>query len=832
MDSGCSDKIRKSCITYSKNDRSKCGRLSQNGRDSMSVSANGDNIDLKVASALLNNGGDDNSDKTSLLNSQKTSLNTAGAGDVYAFEEAPDLDPYIAKFNRKIGSSKLLVSPQKSLKSENRSNSLQPSPLFNDGRKKKLIDKEINQKYFVEAPASLKPGWSSRASSSSSSSPSRKRDTMTMKSSPMNSLENLNKPQTPVRQTGRKQGESPSPYLSLPKRKLVFDETIASPSSIKSSPNQTPQVKRKTKTSNVKTTEEETIAWSLFDKLSEESEELLLSPKRKRTQRSSTILKTRKLLNDEDSDILKLPQDNESHIHYTNVDLNGKESDIQRKIGDMFKNLQSPEKITKKTETKDTKTEITNFNFTLPIIETNKNRTYASTRSFRSDPKEDINGATYDNKSEDDEDDEDDVIEENKIENVDFNRSLTNREDINSLQNIDDLRASGMNSKSLDELNYYIESFKDNYGFHSKRSSLLELSLKISQDKEFLKLLIKIGLPEYLIKSVLKDEKDYIILISFFYLYYKLIENDSSINKSDTRYLSDTILRDDNYQHLRYALMDLLNYEIKHESNNSFEKILIFKNIKLTKVTKFTLNEFLEEVYKDLSNSLIGNKNFLKDDISPKYFVLSFLVTLINTNESQLSLVKIIRFFQDTTLLNSILKMTDTIIDSAFLMKHGEEVFFSEKEIEWQYLYLSTLLVEFISVNPALKKKCDMVQFNQILKKLLNLVIEASTKTITDLSLQQSLIICCISSVKIGIILTTHSTPTQDPSLSELEDFGLTNNDFMCLSASLVRMVRKSLILIDSSSGEALEKNLSLFSLGFLINLIDYYDIKSFPKKI
>ncbi|OWB85726.1 hypothetical protein B5S33_g4397 [[Candida] boidinii] len=415
----------------------------------------------------------------------------------------------------------------------------------------------------------------------------------------------------------------------------------------------------------------------------------------------------------------------------------------------------------------------------LSVSKVASNRRYGMTRSFllndfSDSDAEDINEEHY--KHQDESSAKTAVSVKEKRRKPQISSSQT-------LQNFTDLKVSGISKTFNEDFSYFLEIFNSKKSSISqKRNSLLELCIKLIESRDFSQNLQILSMPQNIILDILQSN-DLLLMTSFFQFTSTILKLNKNCNFS-TSVISFFGNSYENLDTLKSAICLIL----KKGALFGFENI----GKEINKIDTLTMNDWIHLVENKISQSTTKhNMAFIK--ITPYYLALEYLVVIIQNCGDDTTASN----FPDSSFCFQIMRFSESLIDQ---LRNN-----ANNGVILESLIISLSTMELYNVQ-FLEYPSNYNQLEKFLRKLFYL---------TDLnsSFQPSnSLFNCINSFSIVLTTTIGSEMVNIPK-GVLDSIYNTKN----LVARLNKLNENSCF-----------QSCDLFSLGFILNLIDNDDIISF----
>ncbi|OWB70977.1 hypothetical protein B5S31_g658 [[Candida] boidinii] len=401
------------------------------------------------------------------------------------------------------------------------------------------------------------------------------------------------------------------------------------------------------------------------------------------------------------------------------------------------------------------------------------NRRYGITRSFLvndfpSSDVEDINEEHY------------------KYEDKLHSKTATSIKKINhqigssqTLQNFTDLKVSGISQTFNEDFSYFLEIFNSKKSSISqKRNSLLELCIKLMESKNFSQNLQILSMPQNIILEILKSN-DLLLLTSFFQFTSTILK----LNKNCNFSASVISFFENSYENLD-TLKSAICLILKKGTFFGFENI----GKEINKIDTLTMNDWIHLVENKISQSATKHNK-----ITPYYLALEYLVVIIQNCGDDTNVANL----PDSSFCFQIMRFSESLIDQ---IRNN-----TNNGVILESLIISLSTMELYSAH-LLEYPSNYSQLEKFLRKLFHL-------TDLDSSFQPSnSLFNCINSFSIVLTTTIGSEMINIPK-------GVLNS---------IYDPKNLLDRLNKLNECSLFQSCDLFSLGFILNLIDNDDIIRF----
>ncbi|ODV64166.1 uncharacterized protein ASCRUDRAFT_73850 [Ascoidea rubescens DSM 1968] len=420
----------------------------------------------------------------------------------------------------------------------------------------------------------------------------------------------------------------------------------------------------------------------------------------------------------------------------------------------------------------------------------------------------------------------------------------------NAVQGINELRASGKKSNYSDELDSIFDGIKLSSSLSSKRFSLLEICLKLvhesnSEDNNFIFALNQTPFVESII-DVSENELDPIILFCLGFIFSRFLYQ-SERGKFENNYFVNLVFSNQqNFESFKTVLKNLLILNNK----NILQICDDFRNFK--KVSK-TSQELLEEFLKKFCEL----NDFIDKEVSAFFFGLVILDRLMLDHSILLKFPLVKSLFGDEAVsLNLFLLGESLLLSNPFkdpsqiskfnLINYQLMMSLIENSIVSSEIVFTILLKEidtFILVFQKLYELIDTlsgIDFNYF-----DLISKGKIRNEKYYKISSKnlgfLLNCCLSILRINIIITSNIFEYEKRLFDNrdiLNKFKAVVFDGDLIKKLLSIILNTQIIMINSLSYKSKRKyssnndgnrfkilfnNFTLFSFGYLINMIENY---------
>ncbi|OWB65204.1 hypothetical protein B5S30_g528 [[Candida] boidinii] len=352
-----------------------------------------------------------------------------------------------------------------------------------------------------------------------------------------------------------------------------------------------------------------------------------------------------------------------------------------------------------------------------------------------------------------------------------------------TLQNFTDLKVSGISKTFNEDFSYFLEIFNSKKSSISqKRNSLLELCIKSIESRDFSQNLQILSMPQNIILDILQSN-DLLLITSFFQFTSTILKS----NKHCKFSLSVISFFGNSYENLD-TLRSAICLILKKGTLFGFENI----GKEINKIDALTMNDWILLVEKKISQSTTKhNMSFI--NITPYYLALEYLVVIIQNCGDDTTASN----FPDSSFCFQIMRFSESLIDQ---LRNN-----ANNGVILESLIISLSTMELYNVQ-FLEYPSNYNQLEKFLRKLFYLTdLNSSFQTSNSL-------FNCINSFSIVLTTTIGSEMVNIPK-GILDSIYNTKN----LLARLNKLNENSCF-----------QSCDLFSLGFILNLIDNDDIISF----